>query len=157
MQFIKIDKNNWSKYRTSILQFVKCHGEFEHTSESYAWLFQLKKDDLDEPGTILHIVLWDGKIIAIAALEQYGLQFSIFIVSPQYRKTDVIIMLYKEISSRVGVYYTKIDYKDIDKIMMALKAGLVSFTYEKTTTGQIALWFGSGHWHSSDIDEKEVL
>lgn len=68
--------------------------------------------------------------------------------------TDIGIRLYKEMNSQLGVYYTKIDYDQVDSIKMALKAGLVSFAYETAPSGKLSLWFGSGHWYTEDVKES---
>jgi hypothetical protein len=122
----------------------------------YTWLFQLKKHHLHQPGTSIHIALWEGKIIAVAAVSDYGTTHSAFIIAPKYLQTQIQINLFTSLIDELGVCYTKIQYDDKQKIKLALQAGLVCFAYLKGENDQIDLWFGGGHWHINDITEKEA-
>ncbi|ARK29151.1 hypothetical protein [Halalkalibacter krulwichiae] len=155
MKIISLKNQQWEKYRRSILNFVKRYDACSDKS-NYSWLFHFNKSYLDQPGTSIQVALWEGKIIAVAAVCDYGTTHSTLIVSPKYTKTQVQINLYRSLIDELGVCYTKIKYDDQLKIKYALRAGLVCFAYVKNTLDETFLWFGGGHWHTNDITEKEA-
>ncbi|MCL7747021.1 MULTISPECIES: hypothetical protein [Halalkalibacter] len=155
MKIISLRSRQWEQYRRPILNFVKRHDKDE-VSSCYSWLFKLKKHHLHQPGTCIKLALWDGKIIAVAAVSDYGTTHSAFIIAPNYSQTEIQINLFTSLINDLGVCYTKIRYDDKQKIKYALQAGLVCFAYLRGDKDQIYLWFGGGHWHTDDITEKEA-
>ncbi|GAE35658.1 hypothetical protein [Halalkalibacter akibai] len=155
MKIVSLKSHQWEQYRRPILNFVKRYDHCDVKS-TYSWLFHFKKHDLLEPGTSIQLALWEGKIIAVAAVSDYGTTHSTIVVSPRYLPTQVQVNLYNSLLDELGVCYTKIRYDDQTKIKFALQAGLVCFAYLKGEENEIYLWFGGGHWHTTDITEKEA-
>ncbi|MFC0473716.1 hypothetical protein ACFFHM_25190 [Halalkalibacter kiskunsagensis] len=155
MKIISLKSRHWEQYRRPILNFVKRYDKTMADS-CYSWLFQLKKHHLHQPGTSIQLALWEGKIIAVAVVSDYGTTNSAFIIAPKYSQTQIQINLFTSLINELGVCYTKIHYDDKQKIKFALQAGLVCFAYLKAENDQIHFWFGGGHWHTNDITEKEA-
>ncbi|WP_088102699.1 hypothetical protein [Halalkalibacter urbisdiaboli] len=154
MNLITISVNTWEKYRRPVMDFVKRYDTSEQ--RVYKRLFRMRKHHLNEPGTCLKVVYWEGKIIAVAAVTNYGISFSTLLVSPKYRHSHIQTTLLSSFVDDLGVCYQKIRYDDEVAIKMALQAGLVCFSYIKGNEESVYLWFGGGHWHSDDVTEKEA-
>jgi hypothetical protein len=156
MKIISLKSHQWEQYRRPILNFVKRYDQC-HSKSTYSWLFHFKKHHLHQPGTSIQLALWEGKIIAVAAVSDYGTTHSTIVVSPKYLQTQVQINLYTSLIDELGVCYTKIKYNDQQKMKSALQGGLVCFAYLIGNEDEVYLWFGGGHWHKNDITEKEAL
>lgn len=155
MKMVSLKSEQWEQYRRPILNFVKRYDPCGLKS-NYSWLFQLKKHHLHHPGTSIQLAFWEGKIIALAAVSDYGTTHSTSIIAPKFLQTEVPVSLLTSLIDELGVCYTKIHYDDKQKIKFALQAGLVCFAYLKGNQDDIYLWFGGGHWHTTDITEKEA-
>ncbi|WP_100406526.1 hypothetical protein [Bacillus solitudinis] len=153
MKIVTISYENWEKYRRPILNFVK---RYDKSASQYVYkkLFKMKKHHLHEPGTCIKLTFWEGKIIAFAAVINYGTTFSSVLLSPRFKNTHLKTTLFASLIDELGVCYQKISYNDKETIKMALQAHLVCFSYTKTQDDQIYLWFGGGHWHSDDITQE---
>jgi hypothetical protein len=155
MKFISLSYQQWEKYRRPILDFVKRYDKSTE-QQTYKKLFKMKKHHLHEPGTCIKIALWEGKVIALAALTNYGTTFSTLLISPKYIHTQIQANLISSLKDELGVCYQKIRYDDETMIKTVIQAGLVCFAYTNDCNGHTHLWFGGGHWHSNDISEKEA-
>lgn len=154
MKIVYVTPQNLEKYRHVMLPFVK---RFSTDLESYKWLYHLKRHQLNQRGTNIILALWEGKIIAIYAVSEFGTKYSIFLLSPQYRYPHIGTKLLELMKEELGVSYLKLDITNTDLIKMALNAGYVCFSYISTENGSLKLWFGGGTWDSNDIIEPEVV
>ena len=153
MKIVRITPNNLEKYRHVILPFVKRNCK---NVNNYRWLYQLKKHHLNQNGTAVIIVLWEGKVISLYALSEYGTKTSILINSPQYEHPHIVTKLLKKMRDELGVCYLKLNINSHEQIKMALNSGYVSFCYTTNELDDIYLWFGAGQWHVNDVIEKEA-
>lgn len=155
MKLISLSDDQWEKYRRPLLQFVKRYDSCQKRS-THKWLFHLKGQNLTQPGTSIQLALWEGKIVAVAAVSDYGTTYSSILVSPRYAHTQIQTRLFISLLDELGVCYTKIRYDQEQKIKVALEAGLVCFAYVEGTDGDAYLWFGGGHWDTRDVIEQEA-
>ena len=155
MNIISLTQEQWEKYRRPLFRFVKRYDKAVN-QPACTWLFQLKNHHLNQPGTSIQLVLWEGKIIAVAAVCDYGTTHSLVLIAPKYKNTQIQVNLLTSLINELGVCYTRIRYDDESSIKYALQAGLVCFTYMRGQDNHVYLWFGGGHWHSNDVTEKEA-
>lgn len=153
MKIIQLTPTNLEKYRHALLPFVKRYCK---NVNSYRWIYQLRKHHLNKSGTEVILALWEGKVISIYALSEYGTKNSLFLISPQYEDAHIGTKLLEKMRNQLGVCYLKINIKAPEQIKMALNAGYVSFSYEIKENEDIFLWFGAGQWHINDITPKEA-
>ncbi|NEU31489.1 hypothetical protein GN156_12015 [bacterium LRH843] len=155
MNIISLSQSQWEKYRRPLLRFIKRFDKSANTT-TYNWLFQLKGHHLNQPGTSIQLVIWNGKIIAVAAVCDFGTTHSLILLEPKYQKTHIKVTLLTLLIQELGVCYTKIRYDNEDDIKSSLQAGLVCFAYIKGIDDLMYLWFGGGHWHANDVIEHEA-
>lgn len=152
MKIITVTANNLEKYRSSLLCFVKRYQKEE--KNSFRWLFQIRRHHLNNQGTNIKLCIWDGKIIAIFAVKDYGTKDSLFILAPNYYYPNVGCKILEEMKTDLSVCYMKINYTETELIKMALNAGFASLAYSVEQDGTLYLWFGGGQWDKNDLSQN---
>ncbi|WP_062050567.1 hypothetical protein [Bacillus sp. JCM 19034] len=149
MKIIEITPNLWEKYRWPLLLFIRRYEKGTDHS-LYRWLFHLKKNDINKPGTCISLAFWEGQMIGATIISRYGIHLSELILLPAFLHKHFHKRLIDSIIDRLGVFYTKVRYNDEKMIKTALESGLVCFSYEQKQNTNY-LWFGGGHWNIEDV------
>ncbi|UOE95468.1 hypothetical protein [Alkalihalobacillus sp. LMS39] len=157
MRIVTVTPDNWEKYGRVLLQFVKRYERKAKKPNCYRWMYHLRKHHLVQRGNSIKLAFWDGKLVAVFAVVEYGTKESVLLIAPNYKETSIGSILLENMKSDLSVCYYKIPSDATAFIKAAIDAGYVAFRYAQEQ-GQTMLWFGGGHWHSSDIvDDEEFI
>lgn len=153
LKIVHISPQNFEKYRHPMLAFVRRYAD---DVNSYKWLFQLKRQQLEHYTTKIILALWNGKIIAILALSNFGIDHSIFLIAPQYKYPLIGMKLLEIAKKELTESYIVINMNEQKLIKMAHEAGYVSFYGKPKNHDKMYLQFRRNPQHKDEKQEKAL-
>jgi GNAT superfamily N-acetyltransferase len=151
-----IDGKILERHRSTLIAFLRRHGDQRITHKAIQWLKRLQLNR-QKPGTFVAVCFSDKKLIGLTAIGNYGLEEAVIAVHPQYRKRGVGEALLKFSLKHTPKIYTRVACDNLPSLKLCFACGLQAFQVFIGPTGKPTLWLGGGKWNPQDIQKENKV
>ena len=151
MKILQLSSEQFTKHRTTLLQFIRRHGEQRITLRALRWLKKLPPSKLNQPGTMILTALHHGRIEGILVIGEYGREEALVVVHPETRNSGVGKEMLDHLFRKIDRAYGRVAIDNIPSMKMCFGMGMVAIHLTTGPTGKPTLWFGMGNWSLDDL------
>lgn len=139
MSILRINKEQWPRWKKRILNFVGRYKDKHITKEASSKLRALKKVDLGDPGTLVLVAAQNKRLVGVLVGVEHGKGCSLAVVKRSTRGRGLGKELLRRAIAELGSFHAEIASDNVPSLKIAFACGLLGYDVFVRDTGKTVL------------------
>jgi len=145
----RLPEKIWHEHHLRFLAFIQRYGEKRITR----WTMKRLASDMSivrDPEGGIWVAHDHGRILGLLAIQKAGIELSMIVVHPCYRRTGIGASLLETALRTTRRLYARISAENIPSLRLAMSTGFTIIDHRTTRNGQTIFILARGAWQEKE-------